>query len=172
MRIKTEKFLCTIDFILIHRCCIESKWKTFWTARARLCFSGILLCLCHMDRFWSICALWKCTKYLAPKVAGPIIVISCSVLMASQNWDDHDRSGKYTATAMAKAYLNSCAPNAILFTIGDNDTFPLWYAQEEHVRTDIKIVNTSLLWRIGISTRWKQNIWSGATADLFYMINT
>jgi hypothetical protein len=43
--------------------------------------------------------------------------------MASQNWDDHDRSGKYTALAMAKAYLYSCDPNAILFTIGDNDTF-------------------------------------------------
>lgn len=65
--------------------------------------------------------------------------------MASQNWDDHDRSGKYTAVAMAKAYLTSCDKNAILFTIGDNDTFPLWYAQEiEGVRTDVKIVNTSL----------------------------
>ncbi len=65
--------------------------------------------------------------------------------MASQNWDDHDRSNKYTAVAMAKAYLNSCDKNAILFTIGDNDTFPLWYAQEiEKVRTDIRIVNTSL----------------------------
>jgi hypothetical protein len=67
-------------------------------------------------------------------------------LMASQNWDDHDRSGKYTSIAMAKNYLNSCEPNAVLFTIGDNDTFPLWYAQEiEKVRPDIKIVCTSLL---------------------------
>jgi hypothetical protein len=65
--------------------------------------------------------------------------------MASQNWDDHDRSERYTAVALAKAYLTSCDPNAILFTIGDNDTFPLWYAQEiEHIRTDVKIVNTSL----------------------------
>lgn len=88
-------------------------------------------------------------KYLAPKLAGPIIIaaslLAAPVLMASQNWDDHDRSNKYTAVAMAKAYLNSCDPNAILYTIGDNDTFPLWYAQEiEKVRTDIKIVNTSL----------------------------
>jgi hypothetical protein len=88
-------------------------------------------------------------KYLAPKLAGPIIIaaslLAAPVLMASQNWDDHDRSGKYTAVAMAKAYLESCDQDAILFTIGDNDTFPLWYAQEiEKVRTDIKIVNTSL----------------------------
>jgi hypothetical protein len=88
-------------------------------------------------------------KYLAPKIAGPLIIaatlLAAPVLMASQNWDDHDRSGKYTAVAMAKAYLTSCDPNAILFTIGDNDTFPLWYAQEiEKIRTDIKIVNTSL----------------------------
>ena len=88
-------------------------------------------------------------KYLQPKVAGPVAIaaslLAAPVLMASQNWDDHDRSGKYTAIAMAKAYLNSCEPNAILFTIGDNDTFPLWYAQEiENIRTDIKIVNTSL----------------------------
>jgi hypothetical protein len=88
-------------------------------------------------------------KYLAPKIAGPIIIaaslLSVPVLMAFQNWDDHDRSGKYTAVALAKSYLESCDPNAILFTIGDNDTFPLWYAQEiEQVRTDVKIVNTSL----------------------------
>lgn len=88
-------------------------------------------------------------KYLQPQIAGPIViaatVLAAPVLMAFQNWDDHDRSDKYTAIAMAKNYLNSCEPNAILFTIGDNDTFPLWYAQEiEEVRTDIKIVNTSL----------------------------
>jgi hypothetical protein len=88
-------------------------------------------------------------KYLAPKIAGPALIaatlLAAPVLMASQNWDDHDRSGKYTAVAMAKAYLESCDPNAILFTIGDNDTFPLWYAQEiEGIRTDVKIVNTSL----------------------------
>lgn len=99
---------------------------------------------------FGVYALYETTKkYLAPKIAGPIIIaaslLAAPVLMAAQNWDDHDRSGKYTATAMAKAYLNSCDPNAILFTIGDNDTFPLWYAQEiEKVRTDVKIVNTSL----------------------------
>lgn len=86
---------------------------------------------------------------LTPKIAVPIVIglslLVAPLLMASQNWDDHDRSNKYTAVAMAKNYLNSCEPNAILFTIGDNDTFPLWYAQEiEKVRTDIKIVNTSL----------------------------
>jgi len=87
--------------------------------------------------------------YLKPKIAGPILIaaslIAVPFLMAAQNWDDHDRSGKYTAVAMAKAYLASCDPNAILYTIGDNDTFPLWYAQEiEKIRTDVKIVNTSL----------------------------
>ena len=88
-------------------------------------------------------------NYLQPKFAGPIVlattILGAPILMASQNWDDHDRSGKYTAIALAKNYLNSCDKNAILFTIGDNDTFPLWYAQEiENIRTDVKIVNTSL----------------------------
>ena len=87
---------------------------------------------------------------LAPKIASPIVIgaslLAVPILMACQNWDDHDRSDKYTAIAMAKAYLNSCEPNAILYTIGDNDTFPLWYAQEiEGVRPDIKICCTSLL---------------------------
>ncbi|MFY0484054.1 hypothetical protein ACI6PS_15765, partial [Flavobacterium sp. PLA-1-15] len=88
-------------------------------------------------------------NWLQPKIAGPIVIavtlLAAPVLMAAENWDDHDRSGKYTALAMAKAYLSSCEPNAILFTIGDNDTFPLWYAQEiEGYRTDVRIVNTSL----------------------------
>lgn len=89
-------------------------------------------------------------KYFQPKIAGPVVIavslLAAPVLMAKENWDDHDRSGKYTAIAMAKSYLSSCEPNAILFTIGDNDTFPLWYAQEiEGYRTDVRIVNTSLL---------------------------
>ncbi len=66
--------------------------------------------------------------------------------MAAQNWDDHNRHARYATTAHARNYLNSCAPNAILFTYGDNDTFPLWYVQEvEGVRRDVRVVNLSLL---------------------------
>jgi len=88
-------------------------------------------------------------KYIPNRLAAPIITMLCLILvpgiLAANNWDDHDRSGKYTARAMAKMYLDSCAENAILFTIGDNDTFALWYAQEiEGYRTDVRVVNTSL----------------------------
>ncbi|GAA4279907.1 glycosyltransferase family 117 protein [Gaetbulibacter aestuarii] len=88
-------------------------------------------------------------KYIPKKLAGPAITVVCLILvpgiLAANNWDDHDRSDKYTARAMAKMYLDSCAKDAILFTIGDNDTFALWYAQEiEGYRTDVRIVNTSL----------------------------
>ena len=88
-------------------------------------------------------------EYIKSKLVGPIVIASCllaaPILMASQNWDDHSRAKRYTAIAMAKNYLESCDQNAILYTIGDNDTFPLWYAQEiEGIRTDIKIVNTQL----------------------------
>ncbi|HSH20492.1 MAG TPA: hypothetical protein VLA03_08560, partial [Draconibacterium sp.] len=67
-------------------------------------------------------------------------------ILASQNFDDHDRSGRYMTRDYAINYLESCAPNAILFTYGDNDTFPLWYIQEvEGVRPDLKIINLSYL---------------------------
>lgn len=66
-------------------------------------------------------------------------------IMAKEGWDDHDRSGKTAARDFAEIYLNSCAPNAILLTNGDNDTFPLWYAQEvEGIRTDMRVVNYML----------------------------
>jgi len=90
----------------------------------------------------------KILKNKAVVVTTSVVVcmFAAPVIMANQNWDDHDRSYRYTARDFAKNYLNSCAPNAILFTNGDNDTFPLWYAQEvEGVRTDVRIVNLSLL---------------------------
>ena len=84
------------------------------------------------------------TQFLAPAITVVCLVLVPGIL-AANNWDDHDRSDKYTANAMARKYLESCAPNAILFTIGDNDSFPLWYLQEiEGVRTDVRVVNTSL----------------------------
>ncbi|AUC74302.1 DUF2723 domain-containing protein [Olleya sp. Bg11-27] len=88
-------------------------------------------------------------KYVSNSVLAPAVTLICLLLvptiLASQNWDDHDRSGKYTALAMAKKYLDSCDENGILFSIGDNDTFALWYAQEiESYRTDVRVINTSL----------------------------
>ncbi|NQY06468.1 MAG: hypothetical protein HRT68_09880, partial [Flavobacteriaceae bacterium] len=88
-------------------------------------------------------------KYLSAKnasiIATVITLLACPLLLATQNWDDHDRSNRYTAQSMAKVYLDSCQENAILFTIGDNDTFALWYAQDiEGHRTDVRTLNTSL----------------------------
>ena len=90
------------------------------------------------------------TKRKIPAKAAAAIAftlsLSAPVIMAQQNWRDHDRSGRYTARDVAYNYLNSCAPNAILFTVGDNDTFPLWYLQTvEGVRTDVRVVNLMYL---------------------------
>ncbi|WP_240465986.1 MULTISPECIES: DUF2723 domain-containing protein [Sphingobacterium] len=88
----------------------------------------------------------KVSAKTAGIVASVVGLFAAPVLLASQNWDDHDRSHKFLARDMAKNYLESCAPNAILFSYGDNDTYPLWYVQEvEGFRTDVRVVNLSLL---------------------------
>ena len=99
-------------------------------------------------------------KETAAAAAVTVLFLGVPVLMAAENWDDHDRSNRYTAVEMAKNYLNSVGPNGILVTHGDNDTFPLWYAQEvENVRPDVRIANTSLLgtdWHID-QMKWAVN---------------
>ncbi len=95
-------------------------------------------------------------KVIRSKITAPLLVVICffsiPLVMATQNWDDHDRSNRYTAQAMAKAYMDSIQENvgAIIFTIGDNDTFPLWYIQEvEEYRTDVRVIATTYF-----STDW------------------
>ncbi len=96
-------------------------------------------------------------------VVSSLVTAAClfvPALMAAQNWDDHDRSNRKTAVELARNYLNSVGPGGILITHGDNDTFPLWYAQEvENVRTDVRVANTSLLgtdWHID-QMKWAVN---------------
>jgi len=83
---------------------------------------------------------------IASYVAAGICFLAVPVIMCDQEWDDHDRSKKTLARDLAIDYLESCAPNAILVTFGDNDTYPLWYAQEvEGRRRDVRVINSSLL---------------------------
>ena len=86
---------------------------------------------------------------LSPVIAGSVATVLCLLVpiqMGAQNWDDHDRSNRYVCRDFGANYLESCEPNAVIFTNGDNDTFPLWYAQEvEGIRTDVRVCNTSYL---------------------------
>lgn len=108
-------------------------------------------------------------------LAGVLCLLLVPAIMGSQGWDDHDRSKKTLAPDLAKNYLESCAPNAIVISFGDNDTYPLWYAQEvQGVRRDIRVINSSLLgtdWYIN-QLRYKLNdsdpidpIWSAAQIE-------
>ncbi len=98
-----------------------------------------------------VLAIYNGFKRFLPAISGAgiailLTLIAVPIQMAGQNWDDHDRSGRYVARDFAYNYLNSCDANAILFTNGDNDTFPLWYAQEvEGIRTDVRVINLSYL---------------------------
>jgi len=92
----------------------------------------------------------KLQKLLGDKGSVVVTLIAllaaAPVLMAAQNRDDHDRSGRYTARDIGANYLKSCAPNSVLFTYGDNDSFPVWYVQDvEEVRTDVRVANLSYI---------------------------
>lgn len=84
----------------------------------------------------------KFTKNLSTAgIVATLMTLPIAGLMASENWDDHNRKGRYFSVDAARNFLASCAPNAILFTGGDNDTFPLWYVQEvENFRTDVRVI--------------------------------
>ncbi|AVR45262.1 hypothetical protein C7S20_08260 [Christiangramia fulva] len=147
--------------------------KNFWVLLVFFLFTGIALKIYLNERPFEprerdyalvgsfyVFAIWigmgvyalfdKLKAYLKPKILAPAITVVCllcvPILMASENWDDHDRSNRDTAFTMAKMYLDSVDKNGIIFTIGDNDTFALWYVQQvEKYRTDVRIINTSLL---------------------------
>lgn len=122
---------------------------------------------------------------IANFASAAVCVLAVPVLMGAVEWDDHDRSQKTLARDLATDYLESCAPNAIVISFGDNDTYPLWYAQEvEGVRRDVRVINSSLLgidWYIN-QLRYKVNdsdpidpIWSaeqieGAKRDGVYYV--
>ena len=161
--------------------------KGFWVLMVFFLFTGIALKIYLNERPFEprerdyalvgsfyVFAIWigfgvyaifdSIKKYLKPSFAAPIAIVVCLLavptVLASQNWDDHDRSDRYSALAMAKMYLDSVDENAILFTIGDNDTFALWYAQQiEGYRRDVRIVNTSLFATDWYISQMKRKAW-------------
>ncbi|HET8855601.1 MAG TPA: DUF2723 domain-containing protein, partial [Salinimicrobium sp.] len=161
--------------------------KNFWVLTVFFLFTGIALKIYLNERpfeprerdyalvgsfyvfaIWigfGVYALFDMIKsYIKPKIAAPLAIVvsllAVPTLLATENWDDHDRSGNYAALVMAKMYLDSVDENAILFTIGDNDTFALWFAQQVlGYRTDVRIVNTSLFATDWYIDQMKRQAW-------------
>ena len=154
--------------------CYKYDIKSFWTLLLLFLFTGLALKFYLNERpfeprerdyalvgsfyvfsIWigmGFAALMNYFKKFENKISKSMFYVIClfavPCLMAFNNWDDHDRSKRYTAQSISKAYLQSIDKNkdAMIFTIGDNDTFSLWYAQEiEEFRTDVRTINTSLL---------------------------
>ena len=114
-------------------------------------YAGSFYAFCIWIGF-GVAALAKALRQygkLSPVIAGSVatlLSLFVPIQMGAQNWDDLDRSGRYVCRDFGANYLESCEPNAVIFTNGDNDTFPLWYAQEvEGIRTDVRVCNTSYL---------------------------
>lgn len=114
-------------------------------------FAGSFYAFCMWIGFgvlalFEACKRWFKKESVSTAVLATVICAVVPTILAAQNWDDHDRSGRYVAPDWGKNYLNSALPDAIVMNFGDNDTFPLWYAQEvEGVRKDIRVMNMSYL---------------------------
>ncbi|MFO7721413.1 MAG: hypothetical protein R6W85_13380, partial [Gillisia sp.] len=161
--------------------------KMFWVLTVFFLFTGIALKIYLNERPFEprerdyalvgsfyVFAIWigfgvyaifdKLKGFIKPNIAAPFAIaisfIAAPTLLAAENWDDHDRSNRYSALAMAKMYLDSVDENALLFTIGDNDTFALWYAQQiEGYRRDVRIINTSLFATDWYIDQMKRKAW-------------
>ncbi len=138
-----------------------------------------------------VLALFEGLKKIVPETAAASLVTIGTLLlvpglMISENYDDHDRSGRYTARDLGANYLKTCAEQAVIFTNGDNDTFPLWYNQEvERVRTDVRVCNLSYLQTDWYITQMKKKAYESkpipfslkeeqyiqGTRDLVYVLN-
>ena len=156
-----ESFWLTFLFFLITGLAIVIYLnQTPYQPRERdYAYAGSFYAFCIWIGFGVLAIVKAIDKYL-PKVPRTVttalitlVCLGVPALMAQQNWDDHDRSNRYTCSDFGQNYLASCKPNAIIFTNGDNDTFPLWYNQEvEGKGTDIRVCNLSYLqtdWYIG-----------------------
>ena len=161
--------------------------KMFWVLTVFFLFTGIALKIYLNERPFEprerdyalvgsfyVFAIWigfgvyaifdKLKSAINPRIAAPVAIavtfLAVPTILVAENWDDHNRSDRYTALAMAKMYLDSVDENAIIFTIGDNDTFALWYAQQiEGYRKDVRIVNTSLFATDWYINQMKRKAW-------------
>ena len=152
-------------------------------------YAGSFYAFCIWIGF-GVAFLWRLLQKVLPETPAAAVVTVVSLLvpiqMASQNWDDHDRSDRYTMRDFGMNYLRGCEPNSILFSMGDNDTFPLWYAQEvEGFRTDVRVCNLSYLqtdWYVDQMRRqaydspplpieWEEDRYQGSKGQSAYVLS-
>ncbi len=152
-------------------------------------YAGSFYAFCIWIGF-GVAFLWNLLKKVLPETPAAaiatVVTLFIPIQMASQNWDDHDRSDRYTMRDFGMNYLRGCEPNSILFTMGDNDTFPLWYAQEvEGFRTDVRVTNLSYLqtdWYVDQMRRqaydspplpieWEEDRYQGSKGQSAYVLS-